>query len=305
MMGELGKQVIGTMNVFAIAEKYIPWVELHLAESTSQDKKRMLYGAILPYFGRFLPDHINVDLIDFYKRTRLQRTKRGKIHRQINMELMCLSAMIAWAAQQGYCNDPLPRYARMPYRRPVPDTLSREEAHAIIDAMPPFHRALFYCLYHAGMRKAEATGLRWENVHFDHGIVRLKGKGGKTRIVPMSATLSARLIEHREAMIGLKRFRNLQEQGTLDAGLVFPSHRTGGVIGDIRKAIVLAKKALDITRRITPHMLRHSFATHLIDDGLDLRSVGDLLGHESVSTTQIYTHPALRTKQQAINKTFR
>ncbi len=304
MMGELGKAPLGTMTVAAIAEKYIPWMELHQREATVWDKKRMLYGFIIPFFGRVLPDHINADQVDFYKRKRLQETIRGKIHRQINMEICCLSAMISWAAGQGYCNDPLPRFIKLPYKRPVPDTLSREEATVLIDAMRPFHRAMYYCLYHAGMRKAEVTSLRWKNIHFDHGIMRVAGKGGKIRIIPMSPILKENLAVHQQTLAGMKRFRNLRARKKLDSGLVFPSHQTGGMIGDIRKAIIQAKTALGVTRKITPHMLRHSFATHLIDDGLDLRSVGDLLGHESVSTTQIYTHPALRTKQAAIERTF-
>jgi site-specific recombinase XerD len=303
-MKEIGKPVKGTMNVAAIAEKYIHWIEMHQRESTVTGKKRMLFSCILPFFGRILPDYITSDLIDFYKRKRLNETARGKIHRQINMELMCLSAMISWAANQGYCNDPLPRCAKLPYKRPIPDTLSREEATAIIDAMHPFHRAMYYCLYHAGMRKAEVTSLRWMNVHFEHGVIRVTGKGGKTRLIPMSAVLSGLLSAHKQTIEQMKRFQNLQAQEKLDRNLVFPSHQTGKEIGDIRKAITRAKKLLSIDRKITPHMLRHSFATHLIDDGLDLTSLRDLLGHESVSTTQIYTHPALRTKQRAIERTF-
>ena len=304
LMKEIGKPLKSTMNVAAVAEKYIPLIEMHQRESTVHNKKRMLYSQILPYFGRILPDCIDASLVDLYKRKRLDETKRGKIHRQINMELMCLSAMISWAANRGYCNDPLPRYVKLPYKRPIPDTPSREEATAIIDAMHPFHRTMYYCLYHAGMRKAEATSLRWTNIHFDHGVIRVTGKGGKTRLIHMSAILSGILSAHKQTIGQMKRFHNLQVQEKLDRNIVFPSHRTGKEIGDIRKAIIRVKKTLSIDRKITPHMLRHSFATHLIDDGTDLKSVSDLLGHESVPTTQIYTHPALRTKQRAIERTF-
>jgi site-specific recombinase XerD len=307
LMKENSKPVKGTMDVNAIAGEYIPWMEMHQRESTARDKKRMLFASILPYFGRILPDYVNTDLISQYKRKRLDETERGKIHRQINMELCCLSAMIAWAANpsQGYCNDPLPRYDKLPYKRPVPDTLSRDEAVSIIRAMFPFHQAMYFCLYHAGLRKSEATSLRWNNVHFDHGQIRvMDAKGGKTRIVPMSPILKESLSAHKQTIEQMPRFKHLKAQEKLDENLVFPSHTTGKPIHDIRWPLRRIVKILGLDRRITPHMLRHSFATHLIDEGLDLTSLRDLLGHESVSTTQIYTHPALRTKQAAIERTF-
>ncbi len=293
LMRDIGKSATGTMTLSAIAEKYIPWMEMQQQPATVTDKKRMLYGQILSYFGRMLPDYIRADIIDLYKRKRLAETKHGRIHRQINLELCCLSAMVSWAAdkKRGYCNDPLSRHERLPYRRPVPDTLSMDEAMAIIEAMRPFHRALYLCLYHAGLRKSEVTSLRPADVHLDHGMIRITGKGGKTRVVPMSQLLKEALRAHVQTL-------------PADAVLVFPSHATGMQLKDIRFAIQRAKKKLNIKRRITPHMMRHSFASHLIDEGLDLKSVADLLGHEDVATTQIYTHPALRTKQAAIERTF-
>lgn len=305
LVKKIGKTISCTMNVAAIAEKYIKWMEMHQRESTVRDKKRMLFGNILSFFGLMLPDYIHTDTINLYKRKRLDETKRGKIHRQINLELCCLSAMIAWAAdaQRGYCNDPLPRYDKLPYKRPVPDTLSSPEAVEIINAMHPFHKAMYYCLYHAGLRKSEVTSLRWTNVHFDHGQIRvMDAKGGKTRIVPMSSVLSALLVAHKQTQVDMMPLRAKQEWPVND--LVFPSHKTGGELTDIRWPLRRVAELLKLYRRITPHMLRHSFASHLIDDGLDIRSVGDLLGHESVSTTQIYTHPAMRTKQKAIERTF-
>ena len=294
LMREVGKAVADTMTVAAIAEKYIPWIEMQLLPKTVEEKKRMLYGQILPFFGRMFPDYITTDIIDLFKRKRLAETKRGRIHRQINLEIGCLYTMVNWAAEKerGWCNDPLPRCKRLSYRRPVPDALSREEAMRIIDAMTLHHRALFYCLYNAGLRKSEATSLKWKDVHFNHGMIRVaEGKGKKTRIVPMSAIL-------KESLLVLKII------APADADLVFPSRQGGGELTDIRWPIRRAVKALGIKRRVTPHTLRHSFASHLVDAGTDLKSIADLLGHESITTTQIYTHPAMKTKQAAIERTF-
>lgn len=82
------------------------------------------------------------------------------------------------------------------------------------------------------------------------------------------------------------------------------SQKTGGELGDIRKPLKTAMRMAGITRRVTPHMLRHSFATHFLEGGADFRSIQDLLGHEDVSTTQIYTHMTLAKKEKLINETF-
>jgi site-specific recombinase XerD len=86
-----------------------------------------------------------------------------------------------------------------------------------------------------------------------------------------------------------------------DHALVFPSLRTGRKLKDIRRAIWGAKKRAGITRRVTPHMMRHSFATHLLEADKDLRTIQELMGHEEITTTQIYTHVSQVRKQDAID----
>jgi site-specific recombinase XerC len=277
LMKEVGKAVTDTMSVAAIAEKYIPWIEMQLLPKTVEEKKRMLYGQILPFFGRMFPDYITTDIIDLFKRKRLVETKRGRIHRQINLEIGCLYTMINWAheKERGWCNDPLPRCKRLSYHRPLPGYHSKEDIIAIIGAMSFKHRVLYMSLYFGGLRSEEACTLRKKKVHFDPDFLDVAGKGGDQRYVPMAAPLA----------LGMRIIT--RSLGPED--LLFPSRRGGGVLKDIRFPLVRSLRITGLHRKITPHQFRHAFATHLLEAGSDIREIQELLGHKDISTTQIYT----------------
>lgn len=292
---QLGRAGNMVMNVNDIALKYVPWVDQHQAGSTAKNKKRMLFAHILPYFGRMIPDYIEAATIDQYKKKRLEETKRGKIHREINLEILCLKSLITWGSDPGrrYCNEPTGKLKPLPYRRPIPEVLSKEELEALLENMGEKHRILYHCLYHTGLRSSEARHLRPEDVHFNPDFLRVTGKGGKTRIISMSARLAQMLKSWLESHPGL--------------AVCFPSrvkNKGTGVLTDIRRPLWRAMKLAGISKRVTPHMLRHSFATHNLDAGVDLRTIQEMLGHEAVTTTTIYTHVSLANQQSAIKKTF-
>ena len=114
------------------------------------------------------------------------------------------------------------------------------------------------------------------------------------RLVPLSGAAS-------EAIKAMMENEATRKTRVLhDTDLLFTSRKTGGQLTDIRKPIQTAKEKAGIAARITPHVLRHSFATHLLDAGQDLRTIQELLGHQEVSTTQIYTHVAQARKAEAI-----
>jgi site-specific recombinase XerD len=155
------------------------------------------------------------------------------------------------------------------------------------------------CLYHAGMRFHEVSGLRMPDVDMTTKYIRIHGKGNSMRLVPMSAMLF-------EAMLPLfdERMRShLRAKQHPGADLMFPSLRNMGAghVTDIRRAITWAAERAGVKRKVTPHMLRHSFATHLLEAGQDLRTIQDLLGHKEITTTQIYTHVAFNKKRGAID----
>lgn len=172
----------------------------------------------------------------------------------------------------------------------LPDTLSREEVETLLAAPPADtprgqrDRAMLEVLYAAGLRISELVNLTLADVNVPAGFVRVRGKGSRERLVPLGrmalAALKAYLASVRPALLKGREVKTL-----------FPG-RAGRPLS--RQAFFLALKRYarqaGIARRVSPHILRHAFATHLLEGGADLRSVQLLLGHADIGTTQIYTH---------------
>ena len=175
--------------------------------------------------------------------------------------------------------------------RKLPDTLDYEEIVKLLEAIDLStpeggrNRAMLEVLYSSGLRVSELVELRASNVYFDLGFLRVIGKGNKERLVPIG----------RDAMkflrIYLEEIRvHIRVQKGFE-GHVF-LNRMGRKISRVSVFLIikaLAKK-IGLKKTISPHTFRHSFATHLIEGGADLRAVQEMLGHESITTTEIYTH---------------
>lgn len=145
-------------------------------------------------------------------------------------------------------------------------------------------RAMFELLYACGLRVSELCGLKLTDLNADLGILRVTGKGSKTRMVPVG--------EH--ALAAIERYLQGARSSLLkdrSSAYLFVTARGGPLTRQgFWKLIVQHGKAVGIFRNLTPHVVRHSFATHLLEGGADLRSVQSMLGHSDISTTQIYTH---------------
>ena len=278
-----------------LIEDHLEWVATYCKPSTLREKQRMLRGALNSFFHKAYFDFITSPLIESYKRHRI--SKIGPKHRQINLELLALTRMWSWAFEAGHCSTMPPKIKPLPYRRPTPRTLSKEDCLAIFKAAGPYRQALMLCLYHAGLRASEVMDLKRAGIHFDGGYMRVFGKGGKERIVTLTGALSVALARHLELMDELYA----KSKVDFDRTLVFPSLRSGKRLTDIRRPLWNAIEKAGIEGRVTPHMLRHSFATHLLEKGADLRAIQELLGHESITTTQIYTHVATAHKRKAVD----
>jgi integrase/recombinase XerD len=197
----------------------------------------------------------------------------------------------------------LPRPSRL-----LPETLTLDEIERLLEAAGPDDlegaeegtgnpvsthalrdRALLELLYAAGLRISEATGLDREDLSFDGAFVRVIGKGDKERLVPVGEV----------ALDWLRRWINGPRGLLLALGRVTPARGGPLLLGDqggrlarqqAWAAVKRASSRAGLAERVSPHTLRHSFATHLLEGGADLRIVQELLGHASISTTQLYTH---------------
>ncbi len=175
--------------------------------------------------------------------------------------------------------------------RKLPDTLSIEEINNIINAIDlstsegTRNKAILETLYGCGLRVSEVINLRISNLYFAEGFIKIKGKGNKERLVPIGST-AIKYIN-----IYLEKIRSHIEVKKESSDIVFLNKRGKGLS---RVMIFLIIKNLanqiGLKKTISPHTFRHSFATHLIEGGADLRAVQEMLGHESITTTEIYTH---------------
>ena len=173
----------------------------------------------------------------------------------------------------------------------LPDTLSVSEIDSLISAIDLSHpqgernRAILEVLYSCGLRVSELTNLKLSNIRFKEGYVKVVGKGNKERFAPIGG------IAIKFLKIYLKEIRTHQDIKKGSEDIVFLNRRgkqlTRVMIFTIIKDLSIK---IGMKKKISPHTFRHSFATHLIEGGADLRAIQEMLGHESITTTEIYTH---------------
>ena len=177
-------------------------------------------------------------------------------------------------------------------RRRLPDVLALDDVERLLDAAAargPRDGALLELLYAAGLRVSEAIGLDREDLSLDGGFVRVVGKGDRERLVPVGETAIDALVGWLDGprVALLERHHVTPVRG----GPLFLGDRGARLARQQAWAAVTgAARAAGLDGRVSPHTLRHSFATHLLEGGADLRVVQELLGHASISTTQLYTH---------------
>lgn len=185
--------------------------------------------------------------------------------------------------------------------RKLPEVLSVEEIDALIDAIdlskPEGHRnkAILETLYSCGLRVTELVNLRFEELFFDEGFIRVIGKGNKQRLVPVSPSVE------KEIAIYCTQIRNHMSIKKGQESFVFLNRR-GAKLTRVMIFTIIKNLAAEIglRKRISPHTFRHSFATHLLEGGANLRAIQEMLGHESILTTEIYTHLDQQFLREAI-----
>lgn len=277
-------------------EEFLSWLvaEKGRAPNTIAAYRRDLTGycAWLERQGANALDVTHRQLVDFVGERRASGAATSSIARQIAAVRM-LHRYLAVEGERG--DDPAADLEGVRVPAGIPKPLTEDQVTSLLDAVvvtEPIHRrdlALLELLYATGARISEAVGLSIGEIDLDHRLVRLYGKGSKERIVPFGSTAAAALEEwfspSGRAHLVPDRWRSRD-----DAEAVFLNTR--GARLSRQAAWLVVKKygaRAGIADQLSPHVLRHSCATHLLDHGADLRVVQEMLGHASISTTQIYT----------------
>lgn len=187
--------------------------------------------------------------------------------------------------------------------RKLPDTLAIPEIDSLIAAIDltspqgERNRAIIETLYGCGLRVSELTTLKISDLFFEEGFIKITGKGNKQRFVPIGKTTIKFISIYKNEV------RTQQQPKPEAKDTLFLNRRGGGLTRAMIFTIIkqLAIKA-GIKKTISPHTLRHSFATHLLENGADLRAIQQMMGHESITTTEIYTHLDTTFLAETINK---
>ena len=265
------------------------WLERGLSENTLSAYRSDLYSYTdwLAPASRDLLQSRPEDILAYLA------TLTGKSSRTSARRLSSLRRFFQYLAREGrISHDPCAQVAAPRIGRPLPKSLTEEEVESLLDApdtataVGQRDRAMLEVLYATGLRVSELVGLQLVQVNLRQGVLRVIGKGNKERLVPLGEEAS----DWVEKFIRQGRAELLQEP---PADVLFPSRR-GRMMTRQTFWYAIKRHAVraGISKTLSPHVVRHAFATHLLNHGADLRVVQMLLGHSDISTTQIYTHVA-------------
>ncbi|MBI4529331.1 MAG: site-specific tyrosine recombinase XerD [Deltaproteobacteria bacterium] len=233
-----------------------------------------------------------------------QLRQRGLGDRSIARNLVALRQLYRFLEREGKIKEnPVPRVFSRLGAVKLPRTIHKEEVEQLLrqpSLSTPLgvrDQAMLELLYATGLRVSEIVSLQTHQINFDGDFLTVKGKGAKVRMIPFGKWAREKLLYY------LSRGRPKFARGRASSFLFLtrsgkPMSRQG-----FWKLIRRYARAAGIERRVTPHTLRHSFATHLLEGGADLRSVQSMLGHADISTTQIYTH-LTRTRLKEIHRKY-
>ncbi len=224
-----------------------------------------------------------------YPASLTQTHQRASISRKIS----ALRSFLSFCLRKGWIQKDIGKLLSTPQpEKKLPNFLKIDEVFALIRGIPETSwadyrdKAMLELLYGSGLRVSEMSGLDWNNLDDRKGWVRVHGKGNKERWVPVTDEASHALKSYRERTEGNLPAVFLNRQGTR----LTERSIARMLIKRLQLAAFAEPESLDPKRKISPHALRHSFATHLLSAGADLRSIQELLGHSNLATTQKYTH---------------
>jgi integrase/recombinase XerD len=267
------------------------WMERGLSRNTLEAYRNDLTGFAhwLLAQGRTLGTARRTDLLDYLS----ARVIAGARPRSTARLLSALRRFYRYQVREGrLTEDPSVRIDAPRIGRPLPDSLTEQEVETLLDAplvsdvLGLRDRAMLELLYACGLRVSELVGLAPEQLSLAQGVVRITGKGDKERLVPLGEAAVAWLQRY------LEKSRPVLCQGRAVRELFVSQQGRGMTRQTFWHRLRHYARQAGIDKHLSPHTLRHAFATHLLNHGADLRVVQMLLGHSDLSTTQIYTHVA-------------
>ena len=271
-------------------------IERGMSPNTVASYVRDVEGLLKAYEG-CLPADLGTAEVERYLSDRIQK---GLSKRSQARLLSSLRSFFNWCIEEGDLKDnPCDRIDAPKLGKYPPAVLSVEEVNAIMESVDLKassglrDRAILEVLYGCGLRVSECTGLLQSHVHLDEGYVDVIGKGNKQRIVPLGEMAAGAIRNYLPA--------RPEPSARAYEDILF-LNRFGRPLSRVSVFNLVKERAMaaGIHKEISPHTFRHSFATHLIEGGADLRIVQEMLGHESILTTEIYTHIDSSTWQAAV-----
>jgi len=276
-------------------DKFMRYLEI---EKNYSSHTCLNYSLDLKEFKEFLKGKPIEEIDHLVLRRYLAELKQKNLKsRSVNRKLSCLRSFFRFLFREGYIkSNPASLISGPKQEKHLPSCLTEEEISKLIEIIPAEDemtlrdRAILETFYSTGMRISELVGLNLSDIDFISGTVKVRGKGKKERLLPIGEK-------------ALEAIRKYIEKRKKKEEAVF-LNRFGRRITSraVRNIVFKYVNLASLKSGISPHTLRHSFATHLLERGADLRSVQELLGHSSISTTQIYTHLTTEKLKQIYNK---
>jgi integrase/recombinase XerC len=247
--------------------------------------------------ARVMPGKITVEHVRGYLADVMKHASRATVQRR----LFAIKAYFRWRAATKDVESPVRTMRSPKVEKRLPQVISERDTARLIEAEGGAQRpaalrdrAILEVLYSSGLRVSELTGLCWRDVDYELGMVMVRaGKGNKDRLVPLGEP----------ALDTLKAWRNAMPIAWTPDGAVITNLR-GGRLTPRSVQNIVARRLLDagINMPLTPHGLRHCFATHMLNAGADLRSIQEMLGHSSLQTTQRYTHVSVNRLKEVYRR---
>lgn len=284
---------------------YFLRIERGLSENTIKSYERDI-NQYLRYIEKNKIGTLN-EITRYHILSFLQKQRElGKSSNSIVRMVSSLRKFHQYLAQEKITNhDPMELIDTPKKAKTLPEVISLDSVEKLIEisdintTLGLRDRAILELMYATGLRITELCELKMNELHLTMSLIQTRGKGNKERIIPISDTAKKWL----ELYLETSRV-TLNNKTSTDSPYVFLNNQGGSLSrqGVWKKIKLLVKKA-GITKNVTPHTLRHSFATHLLENGADLRIVQELLGHADISTTQIYTH-ITKQRLQSVYKNY-